>query len=148
MPPNVVGQRQVQAKQRLEDLMERHTALKFITGWLERGEDWVVDPKTNIDIFSKLSDMMDDVSPKVDISDANIASNVLNALNASAVLAIIDWIDTNPDNDIGEYFLSDHSGASDSFKRRLRHMLLIFLRAELLSLFFNKEHLSWVRKYL
>lgn len=132
----------------IEEIVSRHPSLPFILMWLEANEDWVLPLSESAPAIAPLVERMQDPPPEMSLAWSAVAADVLNALRASSVLMFIDWIDRHPQNNIGLLFLSDESPAADSFRQRLRHMLALFLRGELLTLFFNKEHLSWVKKYI
>lgn len=129
-------------------MMNRHPALLFIMTWLESNEDWVLPDHDVADAIEPLIDIMGDPPPDMDMRDAELASVVMNAIKASSVMILIDWIDQNPAHDIGAMFLSSESTVPDSFRYRLRHILTVFLKTELLTLFFTKEHMAWVKKHL
>jgi len=129
--------------------MLRHPSLSLVFAWMESGESWALDNLDIQDDFDPIVELMESIStPVLTFDDARIASNVIEAVHASAVFLVIDWVDRNPENDIGELFLSPQSQSSDAMKQRLRHMLLILLRADLLSKFFNREHLLWIVKHI
>jgi hypothetical protein len=131
-----------------KDMLNRHPAISFIMAWLEINEDWVLSDDEVIDTLKPLTKFMIEPPPSMDECDIESSSVVMNAIKASSVMVLIDWIAQNPDHDIGAMFLSDESPVSDSFRYRLRHILTVFLKTELLTLFFTKEHMEWIKKHL
>lgn len=133
----------------LESILMRHPSLPLVLAWMESNESWAFDNQEIQDDLDPIVALMESMTtPVLSHDDARIASNVMEAVHASAVLLVIDWMDRNPDNSIGDLFLSKESPVSDSMKQRMRHMLLILLRADLLSKFFNREHLLWIVKHI
>lgn len=133
---------------RLSEMLSRHPALLFVMTWLESNEDWVLPDDEVFRAIEPLLDFMTEPPPGMDSLDAELAAVVMNAIRASSVMILIDWIDQNPDHNIGEMFLSSESTVPESFRYRLRHILTVFLKTELLTLFFTKEHMEWIKKHL
>lgn len=134
----------------MSKILERHPSIRLILRWLERQEDWVDPAIEHLPETQTLLRLVREGGQSPYMSDEiNIkAAKVMNSMRASLVMELIDWIDTHPQNDIGALFLKKDSGVDESFRQRLKALLTTFFRAELLSLFFNKEHLSWVKSYL
>lgn len=133
----------------IQEIVARYPPLAYMLAWMEANEDWPIPTNEAMPVISPILEMVQNEHPPVfTIEDARLASEVMSALHVSPNLVLLDWIDRNAENDVGRLFLSSESTATDSFKQTTRHRLLVFLRTELLHLFFNKEHLSWVRKHL
>lgn len=134
----------------VDSIIDRHPSLRIIFQWLESGEDWVDSRVENLPVTIALLNAVsqESESPLMPDRVAGHAANAMNAFHASLVITLIDWIDRNPSNDIGKLFLADDAEVSESFRQRLRLILLVLLRADLINLFFNKEHLSWVKRHL
>lgn len=128
-------------------IIGRHPSLNFILTWLERGEDWVVPPAVASEALSPLVPHMDRPPPPLSESQVRQAAGVMGAIHARYVLALLDWIDGEPETDIGALFL-DNPALPDEFKRRLKHLLLVLLRGDLLPLFFSVEHRAWLAKHI
>lgn len=131
-----------------ENILKRHPSLRHIITWLEAGEDWVVPKEmANKSLLPVIEHMKTTSPPAIDQYDAKIAAAVMNAINASSLLMILDWLDANPETDVGALFLDDATLAT-SFRSRLRRILLILLRGELLYIFFGPEHRKWIEQRL
>lgn len=128
-------------------IIGRHPSLNFILAWLERGEDWVVPPEVTRAALAPLVPRMERPPPPLSATQVVQAADVMGSIHARYVLALLDWIDGEPGTDIGALFL-DNPALPDEFRRRLKHLLLVLLRGDLLPLFFSVEHRAWLAKHI
>lgn len=113
-------------------------ALRLIVGYLESGESWVQDKRgSRIDrlLTNDLAErMLAGPSPKV---EPVLSGQVMDYLRAGRVFRILDWLDSHPENNVADFLRNED--IPYSFRERLRKMLLILVRGELVERIFLPE---------
>lgn len=124
-------------------------ALRLIIGYLESGENWTQDVRgSRVDhmlIHDLAERMVQGPSPYV---DPVFSGEILNYIRAGRIFRILDWLDNHPENSVAD--MLTHPDVPYTFRERLRKMILILWRGELLERIFmperQKEILSAIQK--
>jgi hypothetical protein len=113
-------------------------ALRLVVGYLEAGESWTQDKRGSRVEYLLTNDlgerMMDGPSPRV---DPVLSGQVMDYLRAGRIFRILDWLDAHPDNNVADILTNPE--VPYSFRERLRKMILILWRGELIERIFMPE---------
>jgi len=113
-------------------------ALRLVVGYLEAGESWTQDKRGSRVEHLLTNDlgerMMDGPSPR---ADPVLSGQVMDYLRAGRIFRILDWLDAHPDNRVADILTNPE--VPYSFRERLRKMILILWRGELIERIFMPE---------
>ncbi len=117
-------------------LTDRSPALMLIVAYLESGESWTMDKRgtgAEIQLINDLGSLVFEGYAKQ--YEPVLTSQVLDYIRAGRMIRILDWLDTSPDNKITDFLQRDD--VSETFRTRLKTILQILIRAELLNRLFG-----------
>jgi hypothetical protein len=113
-------------------------ALRLVVGYLEAGESWVQDKRgsrvEHLLTHDLAERMVEGPSP---YAEPVLSGQILDYLRAGRVFRILDWLDAHPENRVAD--LLTNPEVPYSFRERLRKMILILLRGELIERLFLPE---------
>lgn len=113
-------------------------ALRLVVGYLEAGETWVKDTRGSIVegmLTRDLAERM--ISGPSPYAEPVLSGQVMDYLRAGRIFRILDWLDAHPDNSVA--YILTHPEVPYSFRERLRKMILILWRGELIERIFTPE---------
>ncbi|MBU2761104.1 type IVB secretion system protein IcmW [Acidithiobacillus sulfurivorans] len=111
-------------------------ALRLVVGYLEAGESWVQDTRG-----SRVEQMLTrDLAERMicgpsPYAEPVLSGQVMDYLRAGRIFRILDWLDAHPDNSV--VHILTHPEVPYSFRERLRKMILILWRGELIERIFT-----------
>ena len=113
-------------------------ALRLVVGYLEAGESWVQDKRGSRVEYLLTNDlaerMMNGPSP---YAEPVLSGQVMDYLRAGRIFRILDWLDAHPNNSVANILTNPE--VPYSFRERLRKMILILWRGELIERIFMPE---------
>ncbi len=113
-------------------------AMRLIVAYLEAGESWVQDKRGSRVEHMLTNDLAERMtngpSP---YAEPVLSGQVMDYLRAGRIFRILDWLDAHPDNSVASILTNPE--VPYSFRERLRKMILILWRGELIGRIFMPE---------
>lgn len=113
-------------------------ALRLVVGYLEADESWVQDKRGSRVEYLLTNDLAERMtngpSP---YAEPVLSGQVMDYLRAGRIFRILDWLDAHPDNRVAN--ILTNPAVPYSFRERLRKMILILWRGELIERIFMPE---------
>ena len=122
-------------------------SLRLIVGYLEAGEFWVLDQRgTRVErlLTNDLAERM--LSGPSPYAEPVLSGQFMEYLRAGRIFRILDWLDAHPENSVAN--ILTHPEVPFTFRERLRKMILILWRGELLERIFLPERQAEILKAL
>ena len=122
-------------------------ALRLIVGYLEAGESWTQDKRgSRVEhlLTNDLAERM--LAGPSPYAEPVLSGQVMDYLRAGRIFRILDWLDAHPENSAAR--ILTHPDVPFTFRERLRKMILILWRGELLERIFMPERQTEILRAL
>lgn len=122
-------------------------AMRLIVGYLEAGESWTQDRRgSRVEhlLTNDLAERM--LAGPSPYAEPVLSGQVMDYLRAGRIFRILDWLDAHPENSVAG--ILTNPDVPVTFRERLRKMILILWRGELLERIFMPERQAEILRAL